>query len=230
METGSLSVIIPTFNEEAGIAESLQALLNLVKGTQAFEIIVSDASSDRTPEILATFPVTVCRNAKGRARQMNTGARHATGSILYFLHADTLPPATFLDDIRSAIQNGKRAGCFKMKFDDENPLMSLFGWFTQFPLPVCRGGDQSLFIERSLFEEIGGFNEELQIMEDYDMVRRIEAHTPVHILEAEVTTSARKFQQNGIIPLQINFAAIHLMHALGFDQKSLIRYYRENIR
>lgn len=225
-----ISITIPTFNEEAGIAESLQALLNLVERTPAVEIIVSDASSDRTPEILATFPVTVCRSAKGRARQMNTGARHATGSILYFLHADTLPPATFIDDIRSAISEGKRAGCFKMKFDDENPLMSLFGWFTQFPLPVCRGGDQSLFIERSLFDEIGGFNEKMQIMEDYDMVRRIEAHTPVHILETEVTTSARKFQQNGIIPLQLNFAAIHLMHALGFDQESLIGYYRENIR
>ncbi|EAT58375.1 TIGR04283 family arsenosugar biosynthesis glycosyltransferase [Chlorobium ferrooxidans] len=225
-----ISIIIPTFNEEAGIADSMKGLLGLVREAQDIEIIVSDASSDRTPEILAGFPVRVCRSAKGRAVQMNTGARHTKGSILYFLHADTLPPATFLGDIRRAVSEGRRAGCFRMRFDDENPLMNLFGWFTQFPLPVCRGGDQSLFIERSLFEEIGGFNEAMQIMEDYDMVRRIEAHTPVHILETEVTTSARKFQQNGIIPLQINFAAIHLMHALGFDQESLKRYYRENIR
>ncbi|NHQ60719.1 glycosyltransferase family 2 protein [Chlorobium sp. BLA1] len=225
-----ISIIIPTFNEEAGIADSMKGLLNLVREAQDIEIIVSDASSDRTPEILASFPVRVCRSAKGRAVQMNTGARHAKGSILYFLHADTLPPATFPDDIRRAASEGRRAGCFRMRFDDENPLMSLFGWFTQFPLPVCRGGDQSLFIERSLFEKICGFDEVMQIMEDYDMVRRIEAHTPVHILETEVTTSARKFQQNGIIPLQINFAAIHLMHAFGADQESLKRYYRENIR
>jgi rSAM/selenodomain-associated transferase 2 len=224
-----VSIIIPAYNEEAGITECMQKLLTLVEGTQNVEIIVSDASSDRTPEILAGFPVTVCRSAKGRAVQMNTGARHATGSILYFLHADTIPPPTFLENIREAIRDGKRAGCFRMRFDDLNPLMSLFGWVTQFPLMVCRGGDQSLFIERALFDEIGGFNDTMQIMEDYDMVRRIEAYTPVYILEQEVTTSARKFQKNGIIELQMTFATIHIMHALGADQESLIRFYRENI-
>jgi rSAM/selenodomain-associated transferase 2 len=229
MDTASVSVIIPTYNEEAVIAESMQALLALTERGEGVEIIVSDASSDRTPEILAGFPLAVSKSIKGRAVQMNNGARHATGSILYFLHADTLPPESFLEDIRSAVKEGKRAGCFKMSFDDDDPVLKLFGWFTQFPLMVCRGGDQSLFIDRILFDELGGFNESMHIMEDYDIVRRIEERELFHILGNEVTTSARKFHKNGIIRLQMIFGTIHIMYALGFDQESIIRYYRENI-
>ena len=116
-----------------------------------------------------------------------------------------------------------------MHFDDDHPLMSLFGWFTQFPLMICRGGDQSLFITKELFAVIGGFDENRLIMEDYDIISRIEQVSPLHILETEVTTSARKYHRNGIIPLQLSFGTIHLMYALGFTQESIIQYYRENI-
>jgi rSAM/selenodomain-associated transferase 2 len=220
---------MPTCNEEAIIASSLQALLAITERKEGVEIIVSDASTDSTPDILSRFPVTICQSVKGRAIQMNCGARMAGGDILYFLHADTLPPDTFIDDIRSAAASGKKAGCFKMRFDDNHPLMALFGWFTQFPLMICRGGDQSLFIDRTLFLGITGFDETLLVMEDYDIISRIEQYEPFHILETEVTTSARKYHQNGIIRLQIIFGTLHLMYTLGFDQESIIRYYRENI-
>ena len=109
------------------------------------------------------------------------------------------------------------------------PLMTLFGWFTQFPLMICRGGDQSLFIDRKLFAAIEGFDETMLIMEDYNIIDRIEQHQQFHILEQQVTTSARKYHRNGIIRLQIIFGTLHLMYALGFDQESIIRHYRENI-
>ena len=220
---------MPTCNEEPLIARTLQSLLAMTERSEGVEVIVSDASTDRTPDIISGFPVTLCHSTKGRAIQMNSGARLAGGDILYFLHADTLPPETFIDDIRSASANGKKAGCLRMNFDDDHPLMTLFGWCTQFPLMICRGGDQSLFIDRTLFLHIGGFDETLLIMEDYDIITRIEQCTPFHILHQQVTTSARKYHQNGIIPLQLAFGTLHLMYALGFDQKSIIRYYRENI-
>ncbi len=229
MDKQTISIIIPTCDEESVIACTIQKLLALTERLEGVEIIVSDASTDKTPDILSTFPVTLCNSSKGRAIQMNSGARHANGDILYFLHADTLPPETFIDDIRSAIASGKEAGCFRMHFDDDHPLMSLFGWFTQFPLMICRGGDQSLFITKELFAVIGGFDENRLIMEDYDIISRIEQVSPLHILETEVTTSARKYHRNGIIPLQLSFGTIHLMYALGFTQESIIQYYRENI-
>ena len=160
---------------------------------------------------------------------MNTGARSAKGDILYFLHADTLAPETFIDDIRSAVRDEKKAGCFRMNFNDSDPIMCLYGWFTQFPLMICRGGDQSLFIDKSLFQEIGGFDETHLVMEDIDIINRIEQRAEFHILETEVTTSARRYHQNGIIRLQLIFGTIHLMYALGCDQETIIRYYRENI-
>ncbi len=229
MDARTISIIMPTCNEEAIISRSLELLLAITDRSQGIEIIVSDASKDSTPDILSRFPVTLCNSAKGRAIQMNNGAHLASGDILYFLHADTLPPDTFIDDIRSAAAAGKKAGCFKMRFDDDHPLMALFGWFTRFPLMLCRGGDQSLFIDRNLFLSIAGFDESLLVMEDYDIINRIEQHMQFHILETEVTTSARRYHQNGIVRLQMIFGTLHLMYALGFDQESIIRYYRENI-
>jgi len=224
-----ISIIMPTCNEEAIIASSIQNLLAMTAKSERVEIIVSDASTDGTPEILSRFPVTLCHGAKGRATQMNCGARLAGGEILYFLHADTQPPETFVEDIRSAAVAGNKAGCFRMSFDDKHPLMNLFGWFTQFPFLICRGGDQSLFIDKGLFLRIGGFDDSMLIMEDYDIITRIERLEPFHILDAEVTTSARKYLRNGIIPLQMSFGTIHLMYALGFDQRDIVRYYRDNI-
>jgi len=229
MDNRSISIIIPTYNEEALIAQSLKALLSITERYKGVDIIVSDASTDNTPRILSEFPVAVCSSEKGRARQMNAGANLAEGNILYFLHADTQPPESFIDDIRSADAEGKKAGCFQMDFNDSNPIMSLYGWFTQFPLMVCRGGDQSLFIDRSLFQEIRGFDETHLVMEDINIISRIEQRGQFHILENHVTTSARRYHQNGIIRLQFIFGTIHLMYALGCDQETIIRYYRENI-
>lgn len=229
MDEQTISIIIPTYNEEIVIAQTIQRLLALTEQTQGIEIIVSDASTDTTPHILSCFPVTVCHSARSRSIQMNSGAYLAKGDILYFLHADTLPPPAFFDNIRSAVATGKQAGCFRMHFDDDHPLMKLFGWFTQFPLMICRGGDQSLFIEKKLFHEIGGFDETLLIMEDYNIIARIEQRTMFHILEKEVTTSARKYHSNGILPLQFLFGTIHLMYALGVDQKEIIQYCKRNI-
>jgi len=230
MSDSGISIIIPTYNEEAGIARTLENLLAVTGRYDDVEIIVCDAGSDRTAEIVPTFPVTLCRSEKGRARQMNAGARLARYQMLYFLHADTLPPERFVDDILDAVESGKEAGCFRMQFDDPHPIMTLFGWFTRVPLSICRGGDQSLFITGELFDAIGGFDERMLVMEDIDIIKRIERRSAFHILDSHVVTSARKYHKNGILRLQAIFGTIHLMYALGYDQASIIRYYQENIK
>jgi len=229
MAPQGLTIIIPTYHEAQGIARTLETLLAVTEKEKNVEIIVADAGSDRTAEIASCYPVMLCRPEKGRSIQMNAGAALASHDILYFLHADTLPPESFVRDILSAVAEGKRAGCFRMRFDDPHPIMSLFGWFTRIPLPICRGCDQSLFITKALFEAIGGFDPGLQVMEDIDIIARIEQQTPFHILESEVVTSARKYHRNGILRLQAIFGAIHFMFAAGYDQESIVRFYRENI-
>lgn len=224
-----LSIIIPAWNEEKGIAGTLETLLGLTAEHSDTEIIVSISGDDRTADIASAFPVTLCRSEKGRAIQMNTGAKLATGSTLYFLHADTTPPPSFCDDILSAIERGAEAGCFRMNFDDPDWLMQLYGWFTQFPLTICRGGDQSLFVTRELFGRIGGFDERMQIMEDIDIIERIQRLTEFHILDSSVTTSARKYHANGTIRLQAIFGTIHLMYTLGFSQDDIREFYRNSV-
>ncbi|NTV67677.1 MAG: glycosyltransferase [Chlorobaculum sp.] len=225
-----LSIVIPAWNEEKGIARALETLLGLTTGRGDTEIIVSVSGDDRTETIARTFPVTICRSAKGRAVQMNAGAKIASGMVLYFLHADTTPPPSFRDDILAAVKRGAEAGCFQMTFDDADWLMQLYGWCTQFPFPVCRGGDQSLFITRELFERIGGFDERLQIMEDIEIIERIQRHAEFHILDSTVVTSARKYHANGTVRLQAIFGTIHLMYALGFSQEEMVKFYRDSIQ
>jgi rSAM/selenodomain-associated transferase 2 len=224
-----ISIIVPTYNEESCIAEFLGHLLSITLKYGNIEIIVCDAGSDRTAQIAAQYPVVLLHAEKGRARQMNAGAAAANHALLYFLHADTIPPETFVEDILKAMENGCKAGCFQMRFDDQDPLMGIYGWCTRLPFPLCRGGDQSLFITRDLFRSIGGFNETMQVMEDIEIISRIEKQTPFRILDSVVVTSARKYRRNGTIRLQIIFGTIHLLYALGADQETLVRYYRENI-
>lgn len=230
MAPDGLTIIIPAYNEEQGIAGTLENLLGITEQYRNVEIIVSDAGTDRTAEIVSGYGVMLCRSGKGRAIQMNAGASLAKNNILYFLHADTLPPETFVREILSAVTEGKRAGCFRMRFDDPHPIMKIYGWFTQIPLAICRGGDQSLFITKELFEAIGGFDPNLQVMEDIEIINRIERHTTFHILESEVVTSARKYRRNGILRLQAIFGTIHFMYAVGCDQESIVEHYRENIK
>ena len=224
-----LSIVIPAWNEEAVIGRTLETVCAATAGRNDAEIIVSVSGDDRTAEIASGFPVVVCHSGKGRAIQMNTGASKAPGKVLYFLHADTTPPTTFCDDILNAVRQGHTAGCFRMEFDDPHWIMQIYGWFTQFPLAVCRGGDQSLFITRELFTQIGGFDETMQVMEDIEIIERIQRHAQFHILDRCVTTSSRRYHDNGMLRLQAVFGMIHLMYAFGYDQEEIRKFYRDSI-
>ena len=103
----NLSIIIPTYNEEKNIADILSSLCKATEKRSDLEIIISDASDDGTQRIASDFHVTTFSSPKGRAVKMNRGAERATGEMLYFLHADTLPPPGFIDTILSAKQSGK---------------------------------------------------------------------------------------------------------------------------
>ncbi|NTU92773.1 MAG: glycosyltransferase [Chlorobiaceae bacterium] len=224
-----LTIVIPAWNEERIIAHTLQRVCDAIAPRSDVEIIVSVSGDDRTAQIASGFPVVVCRSGKGRSSQMNAGAARGSGGVLFFLHADTIPPEGFCDVILKAVRDGASAGCFRMVFDDPHWIMQLYGWFTQFPFQVCRGGDQSLFITRELFARIGGFDESMQVMEDIEIIERIQRHTQFRILDNEVVTSSRKYQENGMLRLQGIFGMIHLMYALGFSQEDIRQFYRDMI-
>ncbi len=226
-----ISIIIPTLNE----ADKIQKLISYLKRNSTpeniQEIIVSDAcSNDNTAELAEEAGAKVFFSGKkSRAFQMNIGAHHASGDILYFLHADSFPPNGFDKEIIRQVKNNSEAGCFIMKFDINHPFLKFFGWVTKYTGAYFRWGDQSLFITKKLFFDSGGYDTELLIMEDYDIVHRIKNKTHFAVIKNRLTTSARKYEKVGVYRLQMKFGMILLMYNMGFSHDFITNYYSRNI-
>ncbi len=226
-----ISIIIPILNEAEKISVLLQHLIFNSSEKNIAEIIVVDGgSSDNSSEIVSKFSnVKLLKSLKGRAKQMNIGAKNASGDILYFLHADSFPPKEFDYNIIRQVKKGNIAGCFRMKFDSSQPILRISQWFTRFNYKICRGGDQSLFITKDIFNALNGYNESFTVYEDCEFINRIYDNYSFTIIDKHVTTSARRYAQNGAWKLQYHFAVIHLKKWLGASAEDLHRYYKQHI-
>lgn len=226
-----ISIIIPIYNEADTIANLLNYLLNTASKKNISEIIIVDGgSTDDSIKIVSTFKnITLIHSEKGRAKQMNTGSKNASGNILYFLHADSFPPKNFDNLIIDEVNKGHLAGCFKMQFDSNHWWLQLMGWFTKFPWFICRGGDQSLFVTKELFQKIGGFNESYIIYEDNIIIKKLFAATSFKVIQKPILTSARLYKKYGVWKLQYHFFMVHLKYWLGADAKALHIYYKKHI-
>jgi len=225
-----ISLIIPVLNE----AEALQALLPYLQEHARPEtlceiLVVDGGSSDGSTAIAEAHGARVIRSERGRARQMNAGARHAVGDVLYFLHADTFPPPGYDHLILEALARRPVAGCFRLAFDESGYFLDFFAWLTRLNWPICRGGDQSLFLPARWFADLGGFNEAYRIYEDNELTGRLYRRYRFVVLPQTVTTSARRYREIGTVRLQYYFAVIHLKKWLGSSPEALHRYYQQKI-
>ncbi len=222
-----LSAIVPTFNEEENIARSINYLRQ--NGPQdGFEIIISDGgSTDRTVEITKSLGVrTLISPVKGRAGQMNFGAKNAAGDVLYFLHADCLPPNSFYSDIKNSISKKFDSGSFRTKFDSDSLLLKVNAFFTRFNYLFFRGGDQSIFVTKNLFEKLKGFDENMLIMEDYDFLAKLFGTGNFKLIPKSTLISARKYEQNSYLTVQkANFTVVK-MYKNGASQDQMISTYK----
>lgn len=226
-----ISVIIPIYNEANIIANLIHYLAKSSSKDNIHEIIVVDGgSTDNSVEIVSEFKnIHLIYSDKGRAKQMNLGAKTATGNILYFLHADCFPPMDFDKLIINEVENGYFSGCFCMKFDSNHWWLKLAGWFTKFSWLICRGGDQSLFITKKLFKDIDGYNEHYVIYEDNIIIKKLYTLNQFIVIQKPIITSARKYENYGVWKLQYHFFIIHLKHALGKSPEALLAYYKKHI-
>lgn len=231
MEKFNISIVIPILNEEATIGKLLQHLIENSSPENISEIIVVDGgSSDNSESLVKQFENIMLLNSnKGRAKQMNLGAKSATGNILYFLHADSFPPKHFDSLIINEIEKGYFAGCFKMKFDSNHWWLNLAGWLTQFKWRACRGGDQSQFITKELFENIGGYDERFIVYEDNDLINKLYAMKQFVVIQEWISTSARRYKTNGIWTLQYHFWMIYIKKWFGASSDELLNYYNKHI-
>ena len=225
-----LSIIIPVLNE----LEQLEELTSILKKRSVFHndiIVVDGGSSDGSIEWLERKEgITLIQTKKGRAHQQNEGAKIATSEILYFLHADSRPPKEFDEIIYTAYTKNSKAGCFQLGFSSNHWALSLTARASQFNSRYCRGGDQSLFIQKKLFNTLNGFNEEYIICEDGELIDRIYKHHSFCVLPQKVITSSRRFTENGVLRLQFHFMMIHILRALGRPPTTLHKYYCQFVK
>ncbi|MBV1922409.1 MAG: TIGR04283 family arsenosugar biosynthesis glycosyltransferase [Flavobacteriaceae bacterium] len=230
-----ISIIIPTLNEANNIVSLLQYLVDYSVQENISEIIVVDGgSTDQSFQLATSFSeknenTFVVSSKKGRAKQMNLGSLKATGNILYFLHADSIPPKNFDAYIINEIEKENFAGCFKMKFDHQHWWLRLASWLTHFSWRACRGGDQSQFITKNLFEEIGGYDEQFTIYEDNILINELYKRKQFTVIQHWLTTSARLYREKGIWNLQYHFWTIYVKKWMGASADDLYTYYKKHI-
>ncbi|GAL66848.1 TIGR04283 family arsenosugar biosynthesis glycosyltransferase [Jejuia pallidilutea] len=226
-----ISIIIPTLNEAATIEKLLKHLFENSSKENIEEVIVVDGGSiDGTLDVIRPIrSVKAILAEKGRAKQMNHGAKAAKGNVLYFLHADSFPPKNFDTYILSQIQKGNNAGCFRMKFNNSHWWLKLAGWLTALPIMASRGGDQSLFITQKLFKDIGGYNEQFFIYEDNELIKKLFSINEFVVIPKWLTTSARCYEKHGVWKTQYHFWCIHLKRKLGASPNELTKYYKKNL-
>jgi len=231
-----ISIIIPTLNEANNINSLIEHLQKNATNGYHIEIIVVDCGSDdSTQQIVLDYAQTdsrikLLKSKKGRAKQMNLGARKATGNIFYFLHADTFPPKAYDQLIVEQVKKQNQAGCFRMKFNSSHWWLKLAGWLTKFNHKACRGGDQSLFITKELFETLNGFNEKFTIYEDQDFINKLYVLKEFTVIQKWITTSARRYETNGVWKLQYHFWTIYIKKFFGASAEDLYAYYLKNIK
>ena len=226
-----LSIIIPVLNEEKNLTELIPHLQKF-GGDFIEDIQVVDGGSlDRSVVISESFGVNVLHSPEAnRAAQMNLGAKEAKGNVLYFVHADTRPPWDFAGQIQIAWLKGYKAGCYRYQFDSKSILLKFNSYFTRFNGPFAGVGDQTLFITRGFFDRLGGFDPEFEMMEDFELVKRIKKYSNFLILPEIVTVSARKYSTNSWMKVQLLNAWAFILFMTNSDPKKIKSVYQNRLQ
>ncbi len=229
-----ISIIIPVLNEENSIVSLLDHLnLNASSARDCEIFVVDGGSTDHTRKIVSSYIVDkpaislkLVNSPKGRAKQLHEGSLNAAGDIFYFLHADSYPPKNFDEHIRKAVKSGNPAGCFRMKFDSSHLWLKMIGWWTRFNWKASRGGDQSQYITKDLYEEIGGYDTNLPIYEDYDIINKLYELNKYHVIPKWLKTSDRRYREKGVMRLQWYYLQIYYKKYRGATIDEILTFYR----
>ena len=222
------SIIIPTLNEEKTIQSCLLALQILRNDC---EIIIADGDSiDNTQSLASPLADKVITSAKGRAKQMNNGARYATGDVLIFLHADTYLPANTLLLIQQKITDTRQWGRFDIQLNGNRFMLKviaqMMNWRSR--LSGIATGDQVIFATRLAFEKAGQYPE-ISLMEDISLCKVLKKISPPICLKDKVISSGRRWEHNGIYRTILLMWSLRLRYFFGTDSKTLAFLYTNGI-
>ncbi|HEX3577392.1 MAG TPA: TIGR04283 family arsenosugar biosynthesis glycosyltransferase [Thermoanaerobaculia bacterium] len=219
----SVSVIIPTLNEQDWIAGAVESAF----AAGANEVIVADGGSDdRTTRHATAAGARVLLTDRMRAKQSNLGAQAATHDTLIFLHADTRLPAGAADAVEETLKHADFGG-FRIRFIEPSRRLAFAAAAINLRTRIsrCPWGDQAQFIRRETFLGIGGFKE-LPLMEDYELAIRMKRRGLTTILPMTVTTSGRRFLRKGLVRTAVHNWRTVFAYRMGADIDDLARSYR----
>ena len=225
-----LSIVIPVLNEGQQVDACL-ARLSGPRGAGHEIIVVDGGSADQTANQARPYADVVLNSRPGRARQMNAGAAAAAGDVLLFLHADSRLPDRAAQHIAHAMtQSRKRWGRFDVRMANDRPMLrlvtTLMNWRSR--LTGIATGDQGLFVERGLFQSVGGFPA-IPLMEDIAMSARLKKIERPICLRATITTSSRRWEKHGIWPTIWLMWRLRFAYWRGADPAALARVYYPNL-
>jgi rSAM/selenodomain-associated transferase 2 len=227
-----ISVVIPTFNASRTLVPTLTALVPaLVDGLVREAIIVDGGSTDDTRSIADAAGAQLIEAPRGRGTQLGAGAAQARGEWLLFLHADTALEPGWAEEARHFIERiesgrrGQAAAFFRFALDDDGVMPRTVERFVAlrcllFALPY---GDQGLLISRKFYRRLGGFRP-LPLMEDVDLVRRLERREMV-MLKSRAVTSAQRYQREGYVSRGVRNLGLMLLYYLRVPARVLARLY-----
>jgi rSAM/selenodomain-associated transferase 2 len=219
-----LSIIIPVLNEAEQLAAFLSAL-------QAFRgraeiVLVDGGSQDGSVEIATAWVDQLLQSPKGRARQMNCGAKQAKADVLLFLHADTILPENAIDLIEKAIADGYLWGRFDVRLDSPLPIFKVISFMMNWRsrLTGIATGDQAMFVTNQAFQAVNGF-QDIDLMEDIALSSQLKKLAKPCCLSTKVVTSARRWLKHGIVKTILLMWWLRLCYFLGADPADLVKLY-----
>ena len=229
-----LTIIVPVRNER----QYCDQLWHHLRSLDVEQIIICDGDSDdgsyhwlrHANEMHNGHPTVLIKQCHaGRARQMNHGAKNASEEVLVFMHADTQINQQALSELRQVLAQGAAWGRFSVAFHNPSTPLRVIAWFMNWRSSlsgICTG-DQILFVRRGLFEQLGGYAE-IALMEDIELTTRLRTICWPTCLHSTVTTSARRWQQNGVMRTVLSMWWLRLGYWLGASPEKLAQQYNSS--
>ncbi len=229
-ESNFYTVIIPAFNEASRLPKCIKGIIDQSSGHN-IEIIVANASAttDDSRQVCNDYDCLFLDTPHcSRAAQMNYAAQYAQGNILIFVHADVLVPKNMFSHIEKATLMGNQYGWFSYRFDPPGILRRINSFLTKYDGAFAGGGDQCIFIDKTIFDQLGGYDERYCIMEDFELTRRVKQNNIAYkLIDEPATVSARKYTENSYMKVNlVNLKALR-MFITGEDPVDIHKMYNE---
>ena len=221
-----ISVIVPIYNEEEILSKRSAIFRNIARVADL--IFVDGKSSDKSADIASQYGK-VIGGERGRARQMNTGAREAAGDILFFLHADNAVGPEAINSIEKEIrQNGAVGGCLTQRLDKNGVIFRLIEWQGNNRARRTKifYGDQGIFVRKDVFERIGGFPD-VPIFEDVLFTQKIKGEDKTTVMPDKIMVSARRWEKRGIFRTTVMFTTFLIMFKMGYPLGKIKKLYED---